>query len=67
MNGSVFFLFFFFKGGYMNRVGFEILARTPVPKLPQNYRPLPHPKVWSDCAIASRTVDPALDSPAIEG
>ena len=59
--------FFFFKGGYMNRVGFEILARTPVPKLPQSYRPLPHPKVWSDCAIASRTVDPALDSPAIEG
>ena len=47
MNGSV-----FFKGGYMNRVGFEILARTPVPKLPQSYRPLPHPKVWSECAIA---------------
>ena len=44
MNGSVF--FFFFKGGYMNRVG------TPVPKLPQSYRPLPHPKVWSECAIA---------------
>ena len=51
----------------MNRVGFEILARTPVPKLPQSYRPLPHPKVWSDWAIASLTVDPALDSPAIEG
>ena len=46
------FLFVFFKGGYMNRVGFEILARTPVPKLPQSYRPLPHPKVWSECAIA---------------
>ena len=47
MNGSV-----FFKGGYMNRVCFEILARTPVPKLPQSYRPLPHPKDWSECAIA---------------
>ena len=29
MNGSV-----FSKAGYMNGVGFEILARTPVPKLP---------------------------------
>ena len=29
MNGSV-----FSKARYMNRVGFEILARTPVPKLP---------------------------------
>ena len=29
MNGSV-----FSKARYMNGVGFEILARTPVPKLP---------------------------------
>ena len=33
MNGSV-----FSKARYMNGVGFEILARTPVPKLPLNYR-----------------------------
>ena len=37
----------------MNRVGFEILARTPVPKLPQSYRPLPHPRM----CYCSRTVD----------
>ena len=60
MNGSV-----FFKGGYMNRVGFEILARTPVPKLPQSYRPLPQGLIRM--CYCSRTVDPALDSPAIEG
>ena len=30
MNGSV-----FSKARYMNGVGFEILARTPVPKLPK--------------------------------
>ena len=35
MNGS-----FFSKARYMNGIGFEILARTPVPKLPPNY---PHP------------------------
>ena len=34
MNGSV-----FSKARYMNGVGFEILARTPVPKLPLSYRP----------------------------
>ena len=28
---------------YMNGVGFEILARTPVPKLPVSYRSAPHP------------------------
>ena len=38
MNGSV-----FSKARYMNGVGFEILARTPVPKLPLSYRPPPHP------------------------
>ena len=40
MNGSV-----FSKAKYMNGVGFEILARTPVPKLPLSYRPPlpPHP------------------------
>ena len=39
MNGSI-----FSKARYMNGVGFEILARTPVPKLPLSY-PLasPHP------------------------
>ena len=31
-NGSV-----FSKARYMNGVGFEILARTPVPKLPLSY------------------------------
>ena len=36
MNGSV-----FSKARYMKRVGFEILARTPVPKLPLSYHPLP--------------------------
>ena len=34
MNGS-----FFSKARYMNGVGFEILARTPVPKLPLSYPP----------------------------
>ena len=29
MNGSI-----FSKASYMNGVGFEILARTPIPKLP---------------------------------
>ena len=32
MNGSV-----FSKARYMNGVGFEILTRTPVPKLPLSY------------------------------
>ena len=36
MNGSV-----FSKARYMNGVGFEILARTPVPKLPLSYPPPP--------------------------
>ena len=34
MNGSV-----FSKARYMNGVGFEILARTPVPILPLSYPP----------------------------
>ena len=38
MNGSVFSM-----ARYMNGVGFEILARTPVPKLPLSYRPAPTP------------------------
>ena len=40
MNGSV-----FSKVRYMNGVGLEILARTPVPKLPPKLPPppLPHP------------------------
>ena len=37
MNGSV-----FSKARYMNGVGFEIQARTPVPKLPLSY-PTPRP------------------------
>ena len=36
MNGSV-----FSKARYMYGVGFEILARTPVPKLPLSYPPPP--------------------------
>ena len=32
MNGSV-----FSKARYMNGIGFEMLARTPVPKLPLSY------------------------------
>ena len=39
MNGSV-----FSKVRYMNGVGFEILARTPVPKLPLSYPPPPPPR-----------------------
>ena len=38
MNGSV-----FSKARYMNGIGFEILARTPVPKLPLSYTPHPPP------------------------
>ena len=38
MNGSV-----FSKTRYMNGVGFEILARTPVPKSPLSYPPPPPP------------------------
>ena len=38
MNGSV-----FSKAWYMNGVGYEILARTPVPKLPLSYHPPPPP------------------------
>ena len=34
MNGSV-----FSKARYMIGIGFEILARTPVPKLPPSYPP----------------------------
>ena len=38
MNGSV-----FSKASYMNGVGFEILARTPLPKLSLSYLPPPPP------------------------
>ena len=38
MNGSV-----FSKARYMNGVDFEILARSPVPKLPLSYPPPPSP------------------------
>ena len=37
MNGSV-----FSKARYMNGAGFEILAHTPVPKLPLSYPPEYH-------------------------
>ena len=40
MNGSV-----FSKARYMNGVGFEILARTPVSKLPLSYHPPPSLKL----------------------
>ena len=40
MNGSV-----FSKARYMNGIGFEILARTTVPKLPLSYPPPPPPEV----------------------
>ena len=41
MNGSI-----FSKARYMNGVGFEILARTPVPKLPlSNHPPPPHQSI----------------------
>ena len=41
MNGSV-----FSKTRYMNGVDFEILARTPEPKLPQSYpSPTPTPSL----------------------
>ena len=39
MNGSV-----FSKARYMNGVGFEILARTPLPKLPPGSPPPPPPR-----------------------
>ena len=35
---------FFSKARNMNGVGFEILARTPVPQLPPSYLPLPTPR-----------------------
>ena len=46
MNGSV-----FSKARYMNGVGFEILARTPVPKLPLSYPPelRLHCLLWPVC------------------
>ena len=44
MIGSV-----FSKARYMNGVGFEILARTPVPQLPPIYHPTP-PRVDHDTA-----------------
>ena len=41
MNGSV-----FSKARYMNGVGFEILARSPVPKLPLSYPPRTYHSVF---------------------
>ena len=51
MNGSV-----FSKARHMNGVGFEILARTPVPKLPLSYPPPPRPpEVFSRTTSACYT------------
>ena len=59
MNGSV-----FSKARYMNGVGFEILARTPVPKLTLSYipprpppppPPPPPPQCLSVCLISIRS------------
>ena len=50
MNGSV-----FSKARYMNGVGFEILARTPIPKLPLSYPPPPPPPRDS---VITNSVDP---------
>ena len=41
-----FFFFFFSKTRYMNGVGFEILARKPVPQLPLPRNP-PPPTIYS--------------------
>ena len=41
MNGM-----FFSKTRYMIGVGFKILARTPLPKLPPSYPPTPLPRAY---------------------
>ena len=46
MNGSI-----FSKARYMNWVGFEILARTTVPKLPRSYTPPPPPPSPEECWV----------------
>ena len=51
MNGSV-----FSKARYMNGVGFEILARTPVPKLPLSYPPPPPTHTHRDTGANSEGV-----------
>ena len=51
----------FSKARYMNGVGFEILARTPVPKLPLSYHPPPPP---SSPRVFSRQNDLSICSVA---
>ena len=46
----------FSKARYMNRVGFEILARTPVPKLPLSYAPHPPPHTHTPTPFKSLKV-----------
>ena len=65
MNGSV-----FSKARYMNGVGFEILARTPVPKLPLSYPPPPPPHpppVPPPTPSSCWTFDPVADGSEEEG
>ena len=50
MNGSI-----FSKAKYMNGVGFEILACTPVPKLPLSYSPPSSPHLDSRDYMAKTT------------
>ena len=52
MNGSV-----FSKARYMNGVRFEILARTPVPKLPLSYPPPPPPPPHEICPGSDKGLD----------
>ena len=55
MNGSV-----FSKARYMNGVGFEILARTPVPKLPLSYPPHPRGLILSTKGILTENRRPHI-------
>ena len=49
---------FFSKARYMNGVGFEILARTPVPQLPPSYPPPPPPTPRADDANKGMILPP---------
>ena len=46
---------FFSKARTMNGVGYEILARTPVPQLPTSY-----PSLETLCCPREETVDPKI-------
>ena len=60
MNRSI-----FSKARYMNEVGFEILARTPVPKLALSYpHPPPPPRAYTSAGenkLTSNVGDGLLD------